>query len=104
LREPRVAGRSWGGLAPTDRGSATVRAGGRRCPNRGTPSADAWALIGSGRERKRRGTRHVGQPRKEAAWAEPEGTMTFLFYSNKFQTSSNCFDQKVDLPSSRKFN
>jgi hypothetical protein len=45
----------------------------------------------------------VGRAGKEEAWAEPEGTRTFLIYSNEFQTSSNCFDQKVDLPSSKNF-
>jgi hypothetical protein len=30
-------------------------------------------------------------------------TVESLIYSNNFQMSSNCFDQKVDLPSSKKF-
>jgi hypothetical protein len=34
-------------------------------------------------------------------WAEPEGIGRFFIYLNKFQTSSNCLDQKVDLPSSK---
>jgi hypothetical protein len=41
-RVPHGAGRAWG-LAPT---------GGRRCVNRGAPSSDAWAMAGSGRERR----------------------------------------------------
>jgi hypothetical protein len=41
---PRPAGGT-----PTDHGPTAARAGGRRCPNRGTPSTDAWALAGSGR-------------------------------------------------------
>jgi hypothetical protein len=72
--------------------------------NRGAPSADAWARTGSGRERKMRGVERVGRPGKKEAWAELEGIVTFFIYSNEFQTNSNCFDQKVDLPSSKKFN
>jgi hypothetical protein len=29
-----------------------ARASGRRCPNKGAPSSDAWAPAGSGRERR----------------------------------------------------
>jgi hypothetical protein len=32
-----------------------------------------------------------------------EETMESLIYSNNFQMSSNCFDQKVDLSSSKNF-
>jgi hypothetical protein len=45
------------------------------------------------------------------AWAGPGGKRRsgpildeqdfFLIYSTKFQTSSKCFDQKVDLPGSK---
>jgi hypothetical protein len=31
----------------------------------------------------------------------PKGIVKFFIYSNNFQTSLNCFDQKVDLPSSK---
>jgi hypothetical protein len=39
-------------------------------------------------------------PRKKKC-AEPAGTGEFFIYSNKIQTSSNYFDQKVDLPNSK---
>jgi hypothetical protein len=52
-----------------------------------------------GRERKGAGA--WGPARGEEEWAEPEGTGQFLIYSIKFQTSLNCFDQKVDLTSSK---
>jgi hypothetical protein len=90
-----------GGAGPDQRG--TARAARHGPHKRGTGVSNAWALAGSGRERERRGTGRVGRAGKEEAWAEPEGTRTFLIYSNEFQTSSNCFDQKVDLPSSKNF-
>jgi hypothetical protein len=78
----------------TDRGVC-----GRCCLNRGAPEvSDAWALADSGRERERREVGHVGQPGKKGKWAEPQGTGGFFIYSNRIQTSSNGFDQKVDLP------
>jgi hypothetical protein len=60
-----------------------------------------WAPVDSGRERERRGTGVCGPAWGREEWAEPEGTGKFSIYSNKFQTSLNCFDQKVDLPSSK---
>jgi hypothetical protein len=42
-----------------------------------------------------------GEEKSGGAWAEPAGTGEFFIYSNKIQISLNCFDQKVDLPSSK---
>jgi hypothetical protein len=43
--------------------------------------------------------KHYGSPsimvslsRGKGKWAEPEGIVRFLIYSNKFQTSLNCFE------------
>jgi hypothetical protein len=47
---------------------------------------------GEGEERN--GAR--GPAREKGKWAEPEGIESFLIYSNKFQTSLNCFEQNVD--------
>jgi hypothetical protein len=33
----------------------------------------------------------------------PKGIVKILVYSNNFQMSSNCFDQKVDLQNSKNF-
>jgi hypothetical protein len=41
--------------------------------------------------------------RGEGKWARPEETVKVSIYSNNFQTSSNYFDQKMDLPSSKYF-
>jgi hypothetical protein len=45
----------------------------------------------------------VGRPRGRRSGSGPEEIVKFSIYSNKFQTSSNFFDQKVDLPSSKNF-
>jgi hypothetical protein len=58
----------------------------RRCPNKGEE-----------RKRERREAGRVGRPGEKGKLAEPEETGGFLIYSNKIQTSSNGFDQKVDL-------
>jgi hypothetical protein len=42
-----------------------------------------------------------GPARGKGEWVEPEGIGRFLISSNKFETSLNCFDQNVDLPSSK---
>jgi hypothetical protein len=55
-----------------------AREGGRR---------EAWAVHGPAWKKK--------------VWADPEGTVMFGIFSNQFQTSSICFDQKVDLPNSK---
>jgi hypothetical protein len=56
---------------------------------------------GEGGRREARG--HVGRSRKKMGWAKPGRTGKFVIYSNEFQTSSKCFDQKVDLPSFKNF-
>jgi hypothetical protein len=40
-----------------------------------------------------------GPAQGKGKWAELEGIGRILIYSNKFQTSLNCFEQKLDLPS-----
>jgi hypothetical protein len=60
VRAPCDTGRAWG-LALN--GRAAVRAGGWRCPNRGTPSSNACSPTGSGgggRGGERRGARWLG--------------------------------------------
>jgi hypothetical protein len=91
------------GDVPTDRSPAATGArAARRCPNRGAPGAsDTWAPIDDGRERERRGAGRMGRPGEKGEWAEPEETGGFFIYSNRIQTSSNIFDQKVDLPRSK---
>jgi hypothetical protein len=89
--------------APDDRhGAGAVEAGagwamreqGRRGPGRVGPS---W---------KREGE-CVGQTwkmwagRGEGNWVGPEETVNVLIYLNNFLTNLNCFDQNVDLPSSK---
>jgi hypothetical protein len=69
----------------------------RRLPEQGRwGGPDAWTPTGSERERererKRAGAR--GPAWGKEKWAGPEETVEFFIYSNKFQTSSNCFDQK----------
>jgi hypothetical protein len=39
-------------------------------------------------------------PEKGKKWARPKGIVKVLIYSEIFQMSTNCFDQKVNLPSS----
>jgi hypothetical protein len=63
-----------------------------------------WALANNGRERERRDVGPVGQPGEKGIWVLPQGTGGFFIYSNRIQTSSNGFDQKVDLPSSKNSN
>jgi hypothetical protein len=43
----------------------------------------------------------IGAGRGEGQWAGPEETVKVLIYLNNFPTNLNCFDQKVDLPSSK---
>jgi hypothetical protein len=45
----------------------------------------------------------VGQSggKKNVRWAGPNRIVKISIYSNNFQMSSNCFDQKLDLPSSK---
>jgi hypothetical protein len=75
----------------------------RRLPEQGRWGSDVWAPAGSERERERRRAGVRGPARGKGKWARPEETMEFSISSNKFQTSLNCFDQKVDLPSSKNF-
>jgi hypothetical protein len=75
----------------------------RRLPEQGRWGSDAWAPAGSERERERRRAGVRGPARGKGKWAGPEETMEFSISSNKFQISLNCFDQKVDLPSSKNF-
>jgi hypothetical protein len=51
-------------------------------------------MSGSGRERERRRVGACGPARGKEKWTEPEETRGFFIYSNKIQTSSNCFDKK----------
>jgi hypothetical protein len=51
--------------------------------------------------RERDGARGPAQEKDKRA--RPKGIVKILIYSNNFQMSSNCFTQKVDLPSSKKF-
>jgi hypothetical protein len=60
-----------------------------------------WSSIGSEREWRRAGA--CGPDRGKEKWVGPEETVEFFIYSNNFQTSLNCFDQKVDLPSPKNF-
>jgi hypothetical protein len=57
--------------------------------------------IAGGRERREAQGTWAGPERKRHGL--PEGTRIFLIYSNEFQTSLNCFDQKIYLPSSKNF-
>jgi hypothetical protein len=56
---------------------------------------------GSETERRRAGAR--GLAREKEKWVGPKERVKFFIYSNNFQVSLNCFDQKVDLPSSKIF-
>jgi hypothetical protein len=47
--------------------------------------------------RERRGTGRMSQPRKERGVGRARRNKNIFIYSNEFQTSSNCFDQKVNL-------
>jgi hypothetical protein len=61
------------------------------------PASDAWTSTGSGRESERRGAGACGPTRqKKDKWAELGRTGNFSIFSNKFHTSLNCLDQKVD--------
>jgi hypothetical protein len=60
------------------------------------------APVGSEREREGRRVGACGPARGKEKWAGPEEAVEFLIYSNNFQTSLNCFDQKVEFPSSKK--
>jgi hypothetical protein len=53
------------------------------------------------RERGNRGA--CGLARGKEKWARPKGIVKFFIYSKRFQMSMNCFDQKVNLPSSKNF-
>jgi hypothetical protein len=44
-----------------------------------------------------------GPARGKEKCAVPKETVEFFIYSNNFQISSNCFDQKVDLSSAKNF-
>jgi hypothetical protein len=58
-----------------------------------------WQWEGEGEGEKKSGACGPAWGKEECA--DPEGTGKFSIYSNKFQTSAICFDQKVDLPSSK---
>jgi hypothetical protein len=45
----------------------------------------------------------MGRPGKKEAWTKPEGTRTFLIYSNEFQTSSNGIEKNVGPTKIQKF-
>jgi hypothetical protein len=64
---------------------------------RGEGSSVRWGPLG----REREGARGPAQEMEE--WAGSKGIVKILIYSNNFQTSSNCFDQKLDLSSSKNF-
>jgi hypothetical protein len=51
--------------------------------------------------KRERGAR--GPEKEKEKRAGPKGIVKIWIYSNNFQTSSNCFEQKVDLPSSKNF-
>jgi hypothetical protein len=58
-------------------------------------------LDGSGKGREVRGMGHMWAGLGEKGLGQARGTVTFGIYSNQFQTSLICFDQKVDLPNSK---
>jgi hypothetical protein len=93
------------GPASTDRrrpGRGT-RGRHRDCLSRGGEGPpDTHAPDSSEREREGRRAGAHGPARRKEKWVGPEETIEFLIYSNNFQTSSDCFNQKVDLPSSKK--
>jgi hypothetical protein len=72
-----------------------------------------WAAAGRGPGRG--GGRSVHGTRSHAVWegnnggercrqvGPAQGTVKILIYLNNFQMSLNCFDQKLDLPSSKIF-
>jgi hypothetical protein len=74
------------------------------CPNRGGEdplTCGPWPTArGRGRGEEQG---HVGQPGGKRSGSGPKKQWNFLIYSNNFQMSSNCFDQKVDLPRSKNF-
>jgi hypothetical protein len=101
-----------------------VRYGARRVPRGGVGGSEWPLMAGRGRGGCRSGGARAGEEggrvRSGGAWLEesegargpaqekekragPKGIVKILIYSNNLQTSSNCFDQKVDLPSSRNF-
>jgi hypothetical protein len=82
-----------GGI-PTDHGPAAAHAGGMTLSEQGRGEEE-------GEERREAG--RVGRPGEKGKWAEPEETGGFFIYSSKIQTSSNGFDQKVDLLGWKKF-
>jgi hypothetical protein len=45
----------------------------------------------------------AGPTRGEGKQAGSKRNIDFFIYSNNFQMSSNCFDPKVDIPSSKNF-
>jgi hypothetical protein len=82
-------GMGWGGSQVEEQGSARAWEG--------------WSSVGWGPPRREREGGACGPAQEKEKRAEPKGIVKILIYSNKFQTSLNCFDQKVDLPSSKKF-
>jgi hypothetical protein len=50
----------------------------------------------------RGGQGRVDRPRKGVV-GRAQRNSNFFIYSDNFQMSSNCFDKKVDLPSSKSF-
>jgi hypothetical protein len=81
-----VAGVGGGNAALSCKAEAGEARGGTRWQRERGKTDGVWA--GSGKEKK---------------WVRPKGIVNFLIYSKRFQTSMNCFDQKVDLPSSKNF-
>jgi hypothetical protein len=55
------------------------------------------------REETKEGHAWAGPGKKKGKWARPNGIVKFFIYSNNFQMSSNYFDQKVDVSSSKNF-
>jgi hypothetical protein len=80
-----------GGERSGDTGTSAAEAGTgqamRQCVQGGNRGGRAWA----------------GPGKKKGKWAGPNGIVNFFIYSNNFQTSLNCFDQKVDVSSSKNF-
>jgi hypothetical protein len=80
----------WGGAGP-------------RWRNRGVREHGRGEVLSGGAHLEERERRAHGSAQEKEKRAGPKGIVIFLIYSNNFQTSLNCFDQKVDLPNSKNF-
>jgi hypothetical protein len=96
VRMPHGTERAWALARPRPvHGAVLLREGARR----GWLMRGPRLAVGEGGRSEALVAR--GPSWKKKAWAELEGTVTFRIYSNQFQTCSICFDQKVDLTSSK---